>query len=516
MAVKKYGNNWGIFTPSISQMYVLAHAKNWPRQPIPFKPLDFLDPKNDFFYPYALYSAGHAHLDPVKSDEREPMIQGRDRSKTMMIGDSGGFQAATGVLDFDWSDPLGPKSLEQRLAIMKWLEHTSDYSMILDWPAWAIDIGRLPDSLKEKDPTTGLVTNDPFHNCLNGTVWNNNFFIKNRTPGATKFLNVFQGRSYEEAAEWFDMVAPFSDKKIHGDRAFEGYALGGSTGADPTVTMRTLIKLRDKGLLDGDDRVIHILGRARLTTAVYATALNQALCKHVNENCQVTYDAASAFLYAVNGNYVTDWSVKPDSLNLISSEFPMGEQYIGSDEPFILNGVSPERLADPTHFKSQIARTTKMGDYILPPNDQAVAKGKKYSMDTASYFYIMAHNVECQIRAIDDANRKLDMPNATDYIPSIYLEYREFINEVFQTENPMAMIEASGNRYAAIISGHRPGVSALENRTLFPMPMKPEPEVVEGEVAVDVKPKKQARPPKPVKVHPVKPAIVDSGLFGNL
>ena len=26
-------------------------------------------------------SGGHAHLDPVKSDEREPMIQGRDSRK---------------------------------------------------------------------------------------------------------------------------------------------------------------------------------------------------------------------------------------------------------------------------------------------------------------------------------------------------------------------------------------------------------------------------------------------------
>ena len=55
--------------------------------------MNFLDPDDSYFhYPWGLYSAGHAHLDTEKSDEREPMVQGRDRSKTMILGDSGGFQ----------------------------------------------------------------------------------------------------------------------------------------------------------------------------------------------------------------------------------------------------------------------------------------------------------------------------------------------------------------------------------------------------------------------------------------
>lgn len=466
---KKYGNDWSIFTPSISQMYVLAHAKGWGRQPIDMNMLNFVDTGNSdhFHYPYSLYSAGHAYLDPQKSNEREPMVQGRDRNHTILVGDSGGFQAATGVLDFDWSDPLGQKAIDKRIELLRWLEHTADYSMVLDWPAWAIDTGRLPQTLMVCDPTSSPleVTNDPFNNCLKGTVWNNEFFIKHRVPGATKFLNVLQGRSIEEAYKWYDAVTPFSSKEKYGERAFEGWALGGSTGGDPSLTMRLLVKLRDDGLLDGDDRWIHVLGRSRLSTAVYLTALNQALKKHVSEGCQISFDAASAFLYAVNGNYVVDYAVNPKQLNLISTEFPMGKQYINSNEPFIYNGVSEERLADPNHYKSPVSKLLKMGDFILEPKKEG---GKDYCMDTASYYYIMAHNVQMQVNAVEYACSKLDAEDAIDHLPIEFLEFKDFVNRLFTTETPMALIEQEASKYRDLIQGERAGVSALEDPELFP------------------------------------------------
>jgi len=490
----KHPKGYAAFTPSISQMYVLAHAKEWPRQPLPFGPLDFLDPKNAdlFHHQFALYSAGHAYLDPAKSDEKEPMVQLRDRSKTVMVGDSGGFQAATGVLDFDWKNPLGEKANEQRLALMNWLEHTADYSMILDWPAWAITAGKalLPEQLFHFDPSTGEPSQDVFRNCLNGTVWNNEFFMKHRTPGKTKFLNVLQGRSIEETNIWFDAVTPFSDTKKYGDRAFEGWALGGSTGGDPAVTMRLLIKLRDKGLLDGDDRWIHVLGRSRLTTAAYLTSVNRALTEFVNPNIQVSYDAASAFLYAVNGNYVVDWQVNDKSLNLISTEFPMHEKYIGSDTPFIYNGVKSDRLHSAEHYKSPISKQLKMGDFILQAEPDAK---KKYRMDTASYFYIMAHNVQMQIAAINDVSEKMASPDAANHVPTIFIEFDEFVRELFVTEKPFELIDKHANKFSNLISGERPGVSAMEDPILFPKELKTMEEIED-----------RVRRKKPVKVVPKK------------
>jgi hypothetical protein len=527
----KHPKGHAIFTPSISQMYVLAHAKAWPRQPIPFEPLNFVDPKNanHFHYPFALYSAGHAYLDPALSDEREPMVQKRDRTKTVMIGDSGGFQAATGVLDFDWDNTLGQKAIDQRIELMKWLEHTADYSMVLDWPAWAINTGRLPTQLMKNDPTQVnpnfdenlpvsaefnprcLPTDDPFNNCLNGTVWNNKFFMKHRTPGKTKFLNVLQGRSIEEAFKWYDAVTPFSDTKKWGDRAFEGWALGGSTGGDPAVTMRLLVKLRDDGLLDGDDRWIHVLGRSRLTTAAYLTSLNRALTEFVNPNIQISYDAASAFLYAVNGNYVVDWAVNKKNLNLISNEFPMHKKYVDSDTPFIYNGVNPTRLASSDHYKSPISGQLKMGDFILqaPPENE-----KGYCMDTASYFYIMAHNLQMQAKAVEDVSDKMLGANAKDHLPDIFIEFDEFVRELFVTETPFDLIALQANKFSGLISGERPGVSELENRALFPVA---KPVMVEGqEPVVKVKTrqtKAEKKALKEAKALHANPPVINDGLF---
>lgn len=512
---QKYGNDWAIFLPSISQMYVLAHSRGWERQPVDMNMLNFLDEANahHFHYPYGLYSAGHAHLDLTKSDEREPMIQQRDRQKTIMVGDSGGFQAATGVLDFDWANPMGPKAVDQRIELLRWLEHTSEYSMVLDWPTWAIDTGRLPDVLKICDPTTGdttpldtpgripmTVTNDPFNNCLNGTIWNNEFFIKHRVPGATQFLNVLHGRSVEEAQTWYKAITPFSDKKKYGDRAFEGWALGGSTGGDPSLAVRLLVQLRDDGLLDGDDRWIHVLGRSRLTTNAYLTILNQALKEHVNPGIQISFDAASAFLYAVNGNYVVDKNISPKGLNLVSTEFPMGPQYINSKEPMIYN-LDEKRLSNPDHFRSKTSGLLTMGDFILPPDDgPSAAKG--YRMDTASYYYIMHHNVEMQLQAIEEVNRKLDAPDASSHIPSIFLEYKDFIHRVLTSEAPMSIIDKEASKFGDMISGGRPGVSAMEDQSMFP----------QTATINDISFEKRKNT-KPVK--PVKPTSMYDELFGK-
>ena len=72
--------------------------------------LDFPKDKDTYFhYPYGLYSAGHAHLDIDKSHADEPMIQERDRNTVKVIlGDSGGFQIATGVMKLDWTNAKDP------------------------------------------------------------------------------------------------------------------------------------------------------------------------------------------------------------------------------------------------------------------------------------------------------------------------------------------------------------------------------------------------------------------------
>ncbi len=60
---------------------------------------NFLKEDDSYFqYKWGLYSIGHAQRDVTKTDKRDMIIQQRDRSKTFIMGDSGGYQIVTGVI----------------------------------------------------------------------------------------------------------------------------------------------------------------------------------------------------------------------------------------------------------------------------------------------------------------------------------------------------------------------------------------------------------------------------------
>ena len=89
------------------------------------------------------------------------------------------------------------KANKVRRDILNWLELTADWSMTLDVPTWAAD--------ELNSPKTGLKS---FRDTLNGTIYNNKFFQKNRL-GQTKFLNVLQGDDWETAQTWYDAIKDF-------------------------------------------------------------------------------------------------------------------------------------------------------------------------------------------------------------------------------------------------------------------------------------------------------------------
>ena len=87
-----------------------------------------------------------------------------------------------------------------RSDILNWLELTSDWAMTLDVPTWAAD--------DLNSPKTGLKS---FQDTLDGTIYNNKFFQKNRL-GQTKLLNVLQGDDWNTAQIWYDAVKDFELK----------------------------------------------------------------------------------------------------------------------------------------------------------------------------------------------------------------------------------------------------------------------------------------------------------------
>ncbi len=114
--------DYAVYLPAISSFYSTYVAKQRkgdfvPKDRIPagfdrgIEGMNFLNPEEGYFYyKYGLYSAGHAQLDLVKTMDHDSMIQQRDRNKTMILGDSGGYQIGKGILKFDWLDFEGKKA----------------------------------------------------------------------------------------------------------------------------------------------------------------------------------------------------------------------------------------------------------------------------------------------------------------------------------------------------------------------------------------------------------------------
>jgi len=454
---------WAKYLPAISGFYTthlgkdLADPEFIPDSRVPkgfefgMQGLNFFKEDNNYFnYKFGLFSAGHAERNLAKCNAREPMIHDRDREKTILIGDSGGFQIATGVIKVDWATVQTPAGDKLREEILRYLEHTSDWSMTLDVPAFAAEP---PLSAK-----TGLTK---FSDCLDVTMYNLVYFMENRIPGKTKFLNVLSGSDADNSKEWYDSVKVFSQPHMveamgyTKDRTFEGWAFAGINMKHMPSVLNRLLNLRDDGLL-ADKDWIHFLGIGRLDWACYLTSIERVLRKHYNPDINISFDAASPFVAA--GGYALSYNYNKFSPGQLT--YAMGR---GIDD----KGEKGSTAAMP--FQSPIYDRLTVGDMcVMGPND-ANKHGKigNTSWDTTSYALVMAHNVYNHIQAIQEVNRLADVEYATtanqdfrqwfahrgkkmkaqdtnksDFIPNEIIFMNNFIEELFDpsTKDPYGMI----------------------------------------------------------------------------
>jgi hypothetical protein len=464
--------DYAVYLPAISSFYSTYVAKQRleefvPKDRIPagfdrgIEGMNFLNPEQGYFYyKYALYSAGHAQLDVIKAQDQESMIQQRDRSKTMILGDSGGYQIGKGVLKFDWLNFEGVEATKTRQKILEWLEATADWSMMLDVPTWACD--------HIHSPKTGLKT---FEDCLEKTRYNNKYFLDNRL-GATKWLNVLQGSDWDTAETWYVGVKEFSDPKgKYAGKEAEGWAFGGANMCKMDITLKRLMTMRDEGMLTGKNW-IHFLGTAQLDWSCYLTQIQRQIRKHINPELTISFDCASPFIATAHGLVYTNaqhtnkrWSVimdkAPDNKLLSESEVPypfesefasrllMGDiayYDIGikkTDAELGLDGKGKQikfNHLDPSHYNT-VPKLNKLGKI---PN--------KTSWDSFSYALMMGHNVECHIKAVQRAQQLMDIECArftpdwrlkgiegkkeieySDWVPNRILYFSTFVEELFNT-----------------------------------------------------------------------------------
>ena len=437
--------DYSVFLPSISTFYSRAISKYRSdgnefvaddRVPDGFEfgvdGCDFLK-KDDAYYSYkwGLYSAGHAQLNLNKADVDDHMVQKRDRKNTFILGDSGGFQIIKGVIKCDWDNFKTDDSLRQ--TILNWLEYTADYSMILDIPTMAAS-----EPYKAK---TGI---QDFGQCLDYTLHNCDWFVRNR-QGKTKYMNVLQGRTPEEAQTWFDAVKHLP---------FEGWAFGGATKYNMLITLRHIIQMRDQKLIEKGERdLLHFLGTSKLDWAVALTAIKRNLRETVNEDVEVMFDCASPFIATAKGQLYTQHVHRHDRFGYVMDNAIDNKKFAGSDIPFPWNSPVAERMT--------------MGDicHYAPGRLNKIGTEGKTSWDSFSYFLLMAHNVYQHIESVQRANSLTDsaitLNRGTDvsqwshfkankkanlslspWVPAKIIYMVNFIDELFKSETPMSLLDS--------------------------------------------------------------------------
>lgn len=261
-----------IYTPAIQAPYAKAVVSGKPTRKLPagakLADLNFFRPKSKFFNLDAgLYSAGS--ITKLKNPP-QCMVTSRARGasqSTLVIGDSGGFQIATGVIN--------PNKRERR-EIFDWLVEYTDLAMTLDVPTFNMYQGKCHRFKTLED-------------CLYQTL---KYLAEFEEWGAQKhhFLNVLQGEGLSDADQWYDAVKHYD---------FYGWAIAGPQKKQMKHILWRVLALIEDGKFDRDETWLHFLGVADLKTAVLLTKLRDVLRdKYSTCHIEVSFDTSTPFKIA--------------------------------------------------------------------------------------------------------------------------------------------------------------------------------------------------------------------------
>lgn len=292
--------NKAFYIPAFSSGALNQLLQKDTHHPISNKSFRFYQKEDEplFHYPFILLSAHYGLRDDLTQK------YGANRNECVVFGDSGGFQIASGVLEF--TEDLKKK-------IFEWLDAQTTYAINLDLPPY-VSTQKKADSLNS------------FERKMEISEDNFKYFaerVKQREKG-THFLNVQHGRSIQDLERWYKMAEPFAD-------SFDGgWAIGSASFSFFTILQSILwmfkhdefARLTERKKNTGIRQFVHVLGFSKVRYMFPVLYIQEKL-NELGYDVHLTFDSSSPQTMAVRGNYIYTWTKK----GFQSTRFPKSPIY---------------------------------------------------------------------------------------------------------------------------------------------------------------------------------------------
>ncbi len=338
-------------------------------------------PKN-LRYPYFLVTAGHFYK---KENYREEY----NLQDALVMGDSGGFQIATGALKY--SDELVHK-------IFTWLEDNSDIALNLDIPP------------------RGVYENQDVE-CLELSKKNFKYFSENQS-GKTKFLNVIQGVNYETYDKWYQEVKGYD---------FSGWSLGGAGGIVSRILDFFALLLQNKEHLKKEVKYIHILGDSSIQSFLLCSKIQDFFNKN-DIDVTITLDSSSPNIQSRFGTYTTGYDIKNMSFGNIHMKNynEKKREKDGVVDPMAGTGTPLPICCDYDRYLTKLMTLERMRDF-----------------DAESYVAFVQHNMYVLLEALRDCDYwvKSDPYFLPDVLGKDMVRLLEITEQMLGDENPYKIIK---------------------------------------------------------------------------
>lgn len=390
--------------------------------------LQFTNPKSKLcFYPWVLYSGGQAAKTPKLAERRNWLTGGNHDPRVTLIGDSGGFQIQQGTIEFE-----GMPTVERML---RWLEDVATHSMVMDFPLATIDSGGMDihverlmlEGVEIETLSKALGQDTGFLACLFQTVRNNRYYRMHRRTGATKVLNIVQGRNERESKFWFERMLQFH---------FDGWTFAGKHHSQLAMTCRRLIEMRDLGHLR-QGQWLHFLGVSTLRVGVGLSMLQRALrCYTDAKDIQLSFDSGSPVDVMRNGyEAVTGVDMSPGVWSFRSARTRQ-TAHEGNQSPLNEIWEKGERTLDFKRTRTSLGSHLTLDDFV----DKPWAGFTSSQTRKLQQVLLIHHNTHAFFEGFRHAYRTLDDSNILER-PKELMSLPALLDAVFTSETPMQFIQ---------------------------------------------------------------------------